>query len=132
MMITRLLAIAFFLFFSTFTFATETCPTPAQIHSHLLSAWQAYTNDNGTDLTPEELAEFENSIGDFISTAWLKNAPEGEAHCYYMNNQGDYAIAYLAKPNLIPSPNNPFWHDEGGRPTCKSDITHCFYINKNI
>src|SRR5688572_6482826 len=127
-MIIRLFFIFIFLFSSTILFATETCPTPAQIHSHLLSAWQAYTNDNGTDLTPEELTEFENSIGDFINTAWLKNAPEGEAHCYYKNNKGDYAIAYLAKNDLLPQPNNAYWHSDLGYPVCNSTITHCLYI----
>jgi hypothetical protein len=113
--------------FSTTVFANVTCPTPAQIHSHLLQGWHAYTNDNGTDLTPEELTEFENTIGRFTYTAWLEYAPEGEAHCYYFNQTGDYAIAYLAKPNLIPAANSRFWHDENGHPTCRAGVMHCFY-----
>lgn len=130
-MIIRLFFIFIFLFSSSILFAKETCPTPNQIHSNLLNNWHAYTNDNGTDLTPEELVDFENTIGAFTYAAWLENAPEGESHCYYFNNQGDYAIAFLSKNNLIPDPNSANWTSETGNPTCKSALTRCIFYNKN-
>lgn len=109
-------------------FAQEICPTPNQIKNNQLSEWHVFNINSGLPLTSSQLIEFEKGIQQFQLAEWMKDAPEGEAHCFYIQGNSE---AYLAKSNLIPQKNLDFWHPVGyDDMQCQQSIRDCVFEQK--
>lgn len=119
--------ICFILFFScTITYA-ETCPTVDEIKAGNFKGWQAFGLDSGEPASSEELDDFKSSIATFQSAAWMPDAPEGSAQCYYGTAEDPYENVYLAKTNQGPD-LTAYWQPADDGMQCRvtdSKVEHC-------
>jgi len=117
---------------SSFAYA-ETCPTVHEIRSNNFNGWNAYTIDNGTPLSSDELQKFKSRVLQFALAEWMPEAPEGESHCYYLDkhsHDSSLVFAYLAKHDLIAE-KSTYWQDKGGETLqCFHGIMDCRFIHK--
>lgn len=106
----------------------ESCPTINDLKHNNLHNWTLYDIDNGTPIVdPKEITDYEYNASTFALAEWAKDAPEGEAHCYYFNqtpNQG-YGIAYLAKTSLINASSFVWRNGKNQQCTTKDDNCQC-------
>ena len=102
------------------------CPNISELKSNVWQGWQAYTTDNGTPLSYSERQEFATQAAKFVMAEWAKGAPEGEAHCYYIDKQQSYTLAFLAQKNLSANMSDLHWFKSAGFLRCvEPDPSRC-------
>lgn len=114
-MLKKIMAV-FSFFFISYTVFAETCPTPTEIKENHLREWQAFDINDGEPLSAERFLEFQHAVTmvkTFSLAEWMKDAPEGEAHCYYGNASDGYFGVFLAKANFIPDNQLGNWEEKG-------------------
>ncbi len=97
---------------ATTSFA-EPCPTIAEIKAGFWHGWQPLNLDSGSLISPSALAYFKNNVQNFALAEWMKDAPEGEAHCYYNGDDkkdNTYLGVFLTKENLTADTTSLAWH----------------------
>lgn len=111
------------------SFAEETCPTVSDLQYGSLHGWQPLTLDNGTPVTKTQLEFFKKQVAWFALAEWMKAAPEGEAHCYYTNQQHepDYLGVFLAKHALKPAAPEAWESKSPYVMQCHADIKTCLF-----
>jgi hypothetical protein len=117
-----------FIFTTQLTFA-ETCPSIADIQTDNLQGWHVININNGLPATPHAIDYFKKNIQYFALAEWMKDAPEGEAHCYYYNQQKtDYLNVLLAKPALRPNLSTTAWQKLTANVLqCHADLSACSF-----
>ena len=128
-MLKKIMVIIFCNFISNFCFA-ENCPSISEIKANYFHGWSAYWNDEGTPLSESDLQEFRNTAAYFFAIRWLDGAPEGEGHCYYIQQGGVPTIAYLSKPDLVPDFSSSAWKYQGLEPRCHLSVEACALLDK--
>ncbi|MDR3490578.1 MAG: hypothetical protein P4M12_00880 [Gammaproteobacteria bacterium] len=110
----------------------ENCPTVNELKSNNLQGWQALKIDNALPLSSADVSRFTNTVENFALAEWMKDAPEGAAHCYYTGvNKSDphYLGVFLAKQHLAPKTISTAWHSMGmDIMLCHEGITECGFI----
>lgn len=127
-MLKKLLPSCLFYLFLTPIHA-ETCPSLADLQANHLQNWRAFSIDNGTPLSLEQLDIFEKNAQRFLLAEWMPEAPEGEGHCYY-ETDSNYSEAFLAKHVMGADQTNYLWHDAGGGVLqCDSEREQCQFVS---
>ncbi len=125
------IAISLFFLLPHIIFAAgESCPTPFQIQSSRFSGFSVYDIDSGLVLNANRLAQFQSNVQQFALAEWLPEAPEGEAHCYYVGSDPSdvsYLNAYLAKPGLFLNTTFPWKSEGGGAFRCNKSLAECWF-----
>src|SRR4051812_13036015 len=80
----------------------ETCPSVNDIKNNNFYGWRVLNIDSGSLLSPVALEKFLSEVNYFALAEWMRDAPEGESHCYYTNlvSGKNYLGAFLAKKGL--------------------------------
>lgn len=130
MLKTKNLIASILLLFSTLSYA-DYCPTVSSLQTNNLQEWKALNINNGEPLSQPQIDFFISHVEDFVLAEWMRNAPEGESHCYYKgvnDAQSDFMSVYLAKTNLAPKRNNNFWKQIATDIwQCKKGIAECYF-----
>jgi len=121
----KTITLLFFCFLVIENSATaETCPSIDDLKQHhLFRNWQPYDLENGELLSDQERSTFLENITGFDRAAWLDDAPEGPAECFYTG-----ADVYLAQQNLKPDLNTNNWQPVSiNSMECHANNTECFF-----
>lgn len=129
-MIKFFIAACTFIFFISASYATELCPSIADIKNNQLHGWRAYYNDSGESVSNGALHKFEQTVGIFAGARWLRYAQEGASHCYYNDNNNQETIAYLAIHGLKPDLLSTGWKDLSYEFACNDVITNCGFVRR--
>lgn len=105
----------------------ETCPSVSDLQNHQLHGWTLYDSDNGFPLSQEDADEFSKQVSQFTMAEYAEEAPEGSAHCYYLDNNNDYMFAFLAKHDLKPDNEKGHWQQESGFLRCHDYVNACAF-----
>jgi hypothetical protein len=123
------------LFVSAHNSFAETCPTILEIKNNYFRGWQALNINSGNPVPTTILENFRNTVQHFALAEWMEDAPEGAGHCYYQGqdrNDPGYLEVFLAKANVINSPDNHNWKPVGSDVMqCRVGIDACVFQSTN-
>lgn len=111
----------------------DSCPSIQTIQHGALKQWQLYDSDNHQLLSKNNMPEFKKYAKQFALAEWHQEKNHlNTLRCYYRDEDGSLARAYLGKKNLNPKLANNSWYSVSGAMHCAASRDQCSFQSRQM